>query len=112
MTFSAQVQDANGQVIASSNNGALITSATTTTIAATGTTLLLTGVVIFKDVDGGTFYFTDGAGNSIAGLPSSGNAGVTDYPGSFPIPKLYLSNGLKIVTASTTGIVMAVYWFE
>jgi len=105
-----QITDMRGNPITSANAGKKIKSSTTTTIF-TGMGVLL-GVGIWKDVDGGTFYFTDGANVEIPRLPFSDSKAVTDLIGTLPTGRMDLFNGLKIVTENTTGIVMAVYTFE
>jgi hypothetical protein len=102
-----QIKDQDGDLIKNCNNPIFITSSTTTVIfAGEG---LLQGVQIWADVDSGTFYFTNTAGAAITGLPSSTAKAKTDYVGTFAVPNLEISAGLKVVTESTTGIVMTVY---
>jgi hypothetical protein len=105
-----QITDLHGKRITSANSGTLIAGSATTTIF-TGTGILL-GIGIWVDVDGGTVHFTDGDDAAIAGLPNVTNKGITDYAGTFPVARLELENGLKVVTASATGLVMSVYTFE
>lgn len=103
----AQIRDHLGNPIVSGNNPILITGSATTSIF-TGVGVLL-GIGIFKDVDGGTIHFTDADDAAITGLPNASNKGVLDYAGTLPVGRLELTNGLKVVTASATGLVMSVY---
>lgn len=102
-----QTTDQKDDMVFNSTDSVLIASSATTAIC-TGT-CILQGITIWKDVDNGTFYFTDADGASITGLPNSTNKAVCDYPGAFTVPRLELSNGLKVVTADCTGIVMSVF---
>jgi hypothetical protein len=104
-----QVADQFDNPVMNASDAVLITSSTTTTIFS-GIGVLI-GVGIWKDVDGGTIYFTDIDDDPIDGLPNSTAKGVTDYAGTFPVARLELTNGLKVVTESTTGIVMSVFSF-
>lgn len=102
-----QMQDQKGDLPFNSTDSVLITSSATTVIfAGKG---ILQGITIWKDVDGGTFYCTDTDGAAITGLPHSTAKAICDYPGAFTVPRFQLSNGLKIVTADCTGIVMSVF---
>jgi len=105
-----QTVDINGNVITSASHGDLIVSNTTTPIF-TGAGVLL-GVGIWKDVDGGTVHFTDQDDDPIDGLPNATNKGVTDFAGTFPVARLELSNGLKVVTANAAGVVMSIYTLQ
>lgn len=105
-----QTIDINGNVITSASHGDLIVSNATTSIF-TGAGVLL-GIGIWKDVDGGTVHFTDANDDPIDGLPNVTNKGITDFAGTFPVARLELTNGLKVVTASAAGIVMSVYTLQ
>ena len=105
-----QTVDINGNVITSASHGDLIVSSTTTPIFEGAGVLL--GIGIWKDVDGGTVHFTDNNDDSIDGLPNVTNKGITDFAGTFPVARLELSNGLKVVTANAATIVMSVYTLQ
>lgn len=105
-----QILDINGNIILSASHGESITG--------DGTTVIFTGTGVFmragiaKDIDGGTYHFTDNDDDPIDGFPNVTAKGVTDFAGTLPIGRRDLFNGLKIVVASATGIYLNVESFQ
>jgi hypothetical protein len=98
-----QTTDADGNAIINCNKPVAVNgSGTVVLISGNGVWL---GFTIWDEVADGTFYFTDGDDDAIAGLPNSTNKGGTDAKGAFAVPRLEVTNGLKIVTAAATGLV-------
>lgn len=106
---SRQLTDWQGNPITSTNWPVLITSSTTTLIFPKLGAFL--GLTITKDVDGGTFYFTDNDDDPIPGLPHVTAQGELDAKGNFSWGRLGLANGMKVVTVSATGLVMSALAF-
>jgi len=104
-----QMTDNRGNPITSANNITLIKGSGSTTIF-TGPGVLL-GIGIWKDIDGGTIWFTD-ADDAITGLPDATAKGVTDLIGTLPTGRIDFTNGLKVILADAAGIVLNVYTFE
>jgi len=105
-----QVTDLHGDTIIRANGGALISGTGTTTVF-TGIGVFL-GVAVWVSVDAGTMYFTDASDALIVPLPTVTIKALTDFAGSMPACGLVLTNGLKIVTADATGLVMSAFTFE
>lgn len=102
-----QLTDLKGDIPFNANSAVLIAGSATTAIF-TGYGVIQ-GVTIWKDVDGGTIYFTNTAGNAIDGLPNSTNKAILDYAGAFEIPRMQISAGLKAVTENATGAVISIF---
>lgn len=104
------VTDADGNVVLNANTPVAINGSGTVELF-TGTGVFL-GVTIWDEIADGTFYFTDGDDANIAGLPDDTHLGTLDYAGAFAVPRLELTNGLKIVTADATGLVATGWVFK
>jgi hypothetical protein len=107
----AQTVDVNGNVVVNATNAVKIAGSATTTIEGTADTELdMVSLVIYVPVASGTFHFTDAAGAAITGLPDATNKAATDYAGAYPFFRFKVTNGLKIVTASATGLVATMFY--
>lgn len=101
-----QPEDLEGNTDFMTKDPVLLTGNATTSVF-TGAGIFL-GVVIWTPVDGGTFYFTDTAGDPIPGLPHVTAKAPTTRAGTFGLKNYYLTGGLKIVVESAVGLVATV----
>ena len=100
--------DANGHTIVTALDKVNVSGSVTDQKVFEGVGILL-GILIWKDVDGGTLTIKDKDGTTI--YP----AGVTDYAGNFPIggnAGHLLENGCYITTANATGLAATVFFAE
>jgi hypothetical protein len=107
-----QTVDKNGNVVLNATDATefLGSEAANLEIEASGTELNLIALEIFTPVADGTWYFTDGAGARIEGIPSLTRKGSTTYTGTYAFFRLPLVNGLKIVVASADAAVFSVFY--
>ena len=100
-----QVKDADGFVVEGCGNFDVdISGDVTATTIFTGKGVILR-LIIWTDVDSGTFQLKDD--DTVAIFPS----GKTDYAGTFEIRR-FLENGCNITTSGFTGGTMTVVYFK
>lgn len=99
-----QKKDLGGNIDFMMRNPVLITG-NATTVVFTGEGVFL-GLIIWVPIDGGTFYFTDNAGDPITGLPNVTAKASTTRAGTFAVKNYALTGGLKVVTADAAGVLI------
>lgn len=100
-----QFQDLDGNIDFMNNAGKMLTNGTTEIFTGEGVYL---GVLIYEPINGGTFHFTNTAGDPIDGLPSVTLKGPTTRAGTWSGKNVPIDAGLKIVVANAVGTIMAV----
>jgi hypothetical protein len=106
-----QGSDRKGNTVVNATHSVKFAGSATTSIEATaGTELYMVALVIYVPHAAGTFYFTDAAGSAIAGLPAVTNKALTTYAGSYPFFRFKVTNGLKIVSASSNDLVASMFY--
>jgi hypothetical protein len=105
-----QASDANGNAVINANKPTAVNgTGTVTLVSGQGVWL---GLTIWASDSDGTFYFKDGDGDAITGLPNSTNKGVLSALGAFAVPRYeIISGGLQIVTESAETLVATSWSF-
>jgi len=100
-----QVKDADGYIIDGCGNYSVDINGDVTAESIFSGIGALLRVIIWQDVDSGTFQLTDSDGTNL--FP----AAKTDYAGAFEVRR-FLTNGCKITTSGFTGGGLTVIYFK
>ncbi|KKK99038.1 hypothetical protein LCGC14_2636730 [marine sediment metagenome] len=95
-----QFKDLDGNIDFMNNGGKTFTNGTKELIVGEG---IFIGLKISVPIDGGTYYFTDTAGDPIDGLETVTLKGSTTRAGTFGSKNKPITAGLKIIVASAVG---------
>ena len=98
-----QVKDLDGNIDFMNNGGKTFTNGTTTLIATVG---VFIGLKISVPIDGGTYYYTNTAGDPIDGFENVTLKGSTTRAGTFGSKNTPVTAGLKIIVANAVGATM------
>ena len=98
-----QAKDLDGNIDFMNNGGKTFTNGTTELIESVG---IFIGIQIKVPIDGGTYHFTNTAGDPIDGLVNATLKGSTTRAGTFGAKNVPIAAGLKIIVAGAGGVVM------
>ena len=95
-----QTKDLDGNTDFMNNGGKTFTNGTTTLIDTVG---VFIGLKISVPIDGGTYYYTNTAGQPIDGFENVTLKGSTTRAGTFGSKNTPVTAGLKIIVAGAGG---------
>jgi len=98
-----QFKDLDGNIDFMNNGGKTFTNGTTTLIATVG---VFIGLKISVPIDGGTYYYTNTAGDPVDGFENITLKGSTTRAGTFGSKNTPVTAGLKIIVANAVGATM------
>ena len=100
-----QFKDLDGNIDFMNNAGKVVTNGTTEIFTGEG---ILIGTQIVDPIDGGSFHYTNTAGDPIQQLVNATLKGPTTRAGTFGAKNTPITAGLIIVVANAVDVVIAI----